>query len=84
MLEEYPELAIVQDADRLDAIGAIGIARTFTYTDAKGTLQHFYKKLLNIQNMMKTETGRRTAWERTMKMFLRWRKEEDPTSFIQE
>ncbi|KAL4891239.1 hypothetical protein BDV59DRAFT_203684 [Aspergillus ambiguus] len=88
----YPELAIVQDADRLDAIGAVGIARCFTFLGAKGrdfvpagaawdmdnALQHFSDKLEKLESLMKTPAGRRMARERTARLveFRRWWDEE--------
>jgi uncharacterized protein len=71
---------IVQDADRLDAIGAIGIARALNYGgyrnnpiylpddasagSSKSTIGHFYDKLLKLKGLMNTITGRRIAEER--------------------
>ncbi|CAF9924170.1 hypothetical protein IMSHALPRED_006132 [Imshaugia aleurites] len=65
-LRRFPELAIVQDADRLDALGAIGIGRTFAYGGARGrdlsdTLKHFEDKLVKLEGMMKTGEGKRMA-----------------------
>ena len=69
VLKEHPELAIVQDADRLDTLGPRGVARIFTYNGARprpgGTMESAIAdnmvKLVRIPGMMKTEEGRRLA-----------------------
>ncbi|MBS3923644.1 MAG: HD domain-containing protein [Nitrosarchaeum sp.] len=77
---------ILQDADRLDAIGAIGIARVFAVggsekrpfynvkdpfcknripDDKIWTLDHFYQKLLKLESLMNTKSGKLEAKKRT-------------------
>lgn len=75
-LAESLEAQIVQDADRLDAIGAIGLARVFAYGGSKEreiwnpenpemtTIQHFYDKLLKLKDLMNTNSARKIAEER--------------------
>lgn len=75
LVREVPEVGVVQDADRLDAIGAVGVARTFAFGGARGraledTVAHFDEKLLRLEGMMKTEEGRRLARERTRRVRL--------------
>ena len=63
------EGCIVQDADRLDAMGALGVARTFAYGGKHGrsieeSMEHFHDKLLLLKDEMNTPEGRRLAEER--------------------
>ena len=57
---------IVQDADRLDALGAIGVARAFAYGGEHGrsldeSVAHFHEKLLLLKDELNTEAARRLA-----------------------
>lgn len=80
---ETTEGQIVQDADRLDAIGAVGIARTFSFGGKHGrppedSIQHFHEKLLLLKDMMNTAKAKEIAEERHnfMLQFLKqWDKE---------
>ena len=90
---------ILQDADRLDALGAIGIARVFatggslnrpfydlddpfckkrTPDDKTWTVDHFFRKLLKLESLMNTKSGKAEAKKRTriLKEYLNQLKQE--------
>ena len=98
-IPETLEGKILQDADRLDAIGAIGIARVFATggslkrpfyniddpfcknrspDDKTWTLDHFFQKLLKLESLMNTKTGKIEASKRTkiLKEYLKMLKQE--------
>lgn len=77
---------ILQDSDRLDALGAIGIARVFATggslrrsfynsddpfckkrnpDDKTWTIDHFFQKLLKLESLMNTKSGKIEAKKRT-------------------
>jgi len=90
---------ILQDADRLDALGAIGIARVFATggslkrpfynsddpfckkrnpDDNTWTVDHFFQKLLKLELLMNTKSGKIEAKKRTrvLKDYLKQLKQE--------
>ena len=70
------EAKLLRDADNLDAMGAVGVGRTFAFGGVHGTplwdpdgteysqLYHFEDKLLRLREEMHTEPARELAAER--------------------
>jgi|AntRauTorcE11898_2_1112593.scaffolds.fasta_scaffold32098_2 uncharacterized protein len=73
---ETLEAAVLQDADNLDALGAVGVGRCFAFggdrgnplwspgSDEPSTLGHFEEKLYKLEDECNTETAREIAAER--------------------
>lgn len=62
---------ILSDADKLDAIGAVGIYRAIAQAESRGVgmmgfLQHADEKLLKLKDLMYTTKGKELALERHM------------------
>jgi len=63
------EAKILSDADKLDAMGAVGIARAFMFAGELGrsledVIRHFEEKLLKLKDTLYTETAKKLAEDR--------------------
>jgi len=74
---------ILSDADKLDALGSVGIYRAATYSQEYGRsiddfIKHFYDKLLNLDKLLYTEQAKKIGKKRKdiMMQFLEQIKEE--------
>ncbi|MFX0168740.1 MAG: HD domain-containing protein [Candidatus Hodarchaeota archaeon] len=63
---ESLEGQILSDADKLDAMGALGLARTIAESlvqqrGLKGTIEHIHRKLLKLNALLHTKTAKQLA-----------------------
>lgn len=83
-LDKSIEAKCLRDADKLDAMGAIGVGRCFFWTGEHNekwgaAVAHFPEKLLKLKGLMETKTGRKLAKERhafLKKFYKKLKKEE--------
>ena len=66
---ETLEAQVLSDADNLDAMGAVGIARTFLQAGEhgdgiEGAVEHIHDKLLKLKGLMYTDSAREIAEKR--------------------
>lgn len=70
----YPDLVFVQDSDRLDAIGSIGVLRCSSYGGANNrplqkSIDHFEEKLFKLGDYVKTDAAKPIMKERIQFMY---------------
>ena len=63
------EAKVLSDADKLDAMGAVGIIRAVMFNvknnrDIEVMIQHFFDKLLTLKDLMNTESAKKLAEDR--------------------